>query len=409
MLRALLKEYEDITELNGDSLSYKSHSFTQLYEILPDAFNIRPALSRTEAIRLFSKALRNCRLAGEMGPDALATEAISIQRQALSIPNSKFTLYTKFRALGMGDNPAFKLKWQNTKIRSASKLPRWLRQERYFLNGVGRIDPNHPHSYGHIILECEDRTEERAVDRLTDALQITLGIMNMYETWGRYTLWGNRKWTEGCLWPGPNHFVFNKRKFICTDKVWYNPDYDEEAWNRSPPKMDRILQILPHTRKALKALESHPLRDFLTRSIMLFQDGLTTQDGSRRLLRYWSALEQLYVERDSKSNSNEKVISRCLFDNPNPSLTRWKLTHISKLRNDYVHAGGADGDTHDLCQFLRRIVAAHINYWIFNGQSIENQDALFEFVDLPRNREILKRRRSLIDRRLAALEKWQEG
>src|SRR3546814_849451 len=104
---------------------------------------------------------------------------------------------------------------------------------------------------------------------------------------------------------------------------------------------------------------------------MLLQDGFASRDSSHRLLRYWSALEQLYVEADAKGGSNEKVLDRALFAEGDPTLSRWKLEHIARLRNDYVHAGGAGDDLHHQCQFLRMLLSRHINHWIFEGRSDE--------------------------------------
>lgn len=405
MLSALLREFEAGTEVSATGLSYKNYDSNELYEILPDAFVVKPPVSRSEAIRLFAKALRKCRHADTMTSDDLIREATFIQHRALAVPQVPFTLWTKFRARDMDRAKSFKLQWRGVKLRSAANLPKWLRRGEYLLNGIGRIYPDRPIRYGHVILTCDDRNEERAVDRMMDALQLMLGLLNMYETWGRYTHWGDRNWTEGKLWLGPNQFVFRGRKFRGDEHIWYNPDYDAEAWALHPPDMTRILKVVPWTKKALAALDAHPLRDALVRAIMPFQDGFASRDSSHRLLRYWSALEQLYVEPDAKSGSNEKVIERSLFGERDPQLSRWKLEHIARLRNDYVHAGRSGDDLHDLCQFLRELLARHINYWIFSSGDLSDHSALLQLVKLPGDKSQLQQLRSLVDRRLGFLEK----
>src|SRR3546814_7685108 len=97
----------------------------------------------------------------------------------------KFTMWTKFRAQNMFHTPGFRLEWDGVSIRSAASLPPWLRVEEYLLSGVGRIYPRRPEQFGHIILSCDEREEQRAVDRMMDALQLVLGLANLYETWGR--------------------------------------------------------------------------------------------------------------------------------------------------------------------------------------------------------------------------------
>lgn len=403
-LAALFSAFEEGTELSEHGLRYHRMDFLELYEILPDAFSVRPAISRSEAIALFAQALRDCRHAGPLTADAVIRRAASIQRTRLAVPQRRYTLWTKFRARNMAHSAGFRLNWRGVSVRTASSLPTWLDLNEYFLNGVGQIFPRQPHFYGHIILSCEDRDEDRAVDRMMDALQLILGLTNMYETWGRYSHWGGRNWTEGGLWLGPHQFVFERRNFRGDERVWYNPDFDDAAWDRHPPRMQRVLQIIPRVRRALAALDGHPFCNILTRAIMLLQDGFATRDSSRRLLRYWSALEQLYVEADAKGRSNEKVLERATFADLDPELSTWKLEHIARLRNDYVHAGGSDDDLHPLCQFLRDRLGRHINYWIFNGGDLADHAAMLQFVKLPGDRTTLASMREIIDRRIAFID-----
>lgn len=404
LLRKLLQAFENGTELSPGGLSYQRLDFQELYEILPDAFVVTPAISRSEAIGLFGRALRQCRHAGPLTGDAILSVATALHHTALAVPPSRFTMWTKFRAQGMDHASSLRLAWRGVRVRTAAQLPAWLSLDEYFLIGVGRIFPREPHGYGHIILTCDDRDEDRAVDRMMNSLQLILGLTNLYETWGRHSHWGGRNWTEGGLWLGPNQFVFKGKAFRGEERIWYNPAYDKDAWTRHPPKMQRILQIMRPVRRALTALEQHPLRDNLVRTTMLLQDGFATRDSSHRLLSYWSALEQLYVEAEAKGRSNEKVLERATFAETEPHLSRWKLDHIARLRNDYVHAGGSGDDFHDMCQFLRGLLARHLNHWIMRGQDLADHAALLAFVKLPPERAKLVRMRDTIDRRIAFID-----
>lgn len=404
VLSALLREYEANTELSNTGLSYKRSDFMELYEILPDAFVVSPSIRRQEAINLFSQALRECRRANTLNSEAIVEHARAIHKKALAIPLERYTLWSKFRAKDMAQIRGFMLAWRGVKLRAASRLPAWLELDEYFMNGVGRIYPRKPEFYGHIIVSCDERNEGRAVDRMMDALQLVHGLINLYETWQRRTHWSGRNWTEGALWLGPTQFLFRNREFRGNDRIWYNPDYDEEAWNRFPTSMSRILQVVPIARKALTALDKHPLCEVLVRAIILMQDGFATRDSNHRLLRYWSALEQIYVEIDAKNGSNSKVLERAVFAEIEPKLSKWKLEHIARLRNDYVHAGGSGDDLHQMCQFLRELLARHINHWIFHGQDLDSHSALLQLVDLPSDRAALLQKQEMINRRLTYLD-----
>lgn len=404
MLNELLRAFEAGTTLEAGTLSYQHYDFNELYEILPDAFSVKPTVSRSEAIGLFYKALRACRHAQTMTAAALIEQASALHRQTLAVPLERYSLWSKFRARDMVHSKGFSLNWRGVTLRTTVALPAWMRREDYLLSGVGYIFPEQPEGYGYVIMSCDERDENRAVDRMMDALQLMLGLLNLYESWRRHTHWGGRNWTEGKLWPGPTQFVFRGKAFRGDNRIWFNPDYDEDAWGHLPPDMKRILEVVPWARKALASLDTHPLREVLVRAVMLLQDGLVSRDGSLRLLRYWSALEQLYVEADAKNGSNDKVIERALFGEREAALSRWKLAHIARLRNDYVHAGVSGDDLHDLGQFLRELVVRHINYWIFRGADLADHAAMLQFVKLPSGHAALEQLRILVHRRLALTE-----
>lgn len=82
-LAALFKAFEEGTQLSEHGLSYQLLDFDQLYEILPDAFSVSPAVSRSEAISLFGQALRECRHAGPLTSDAMIECATRIQLSRL--------------------------------------------------------------------------------------------------------------------------------------------------------------------------------------------------------------------------------------------------------------------------------------------------------------------------------------
>src|SRR5437868_2953674 len=93
---------------------------------------------------------------------------------------------------------------------------------------------------------------------------------------------------------GPYQFVFRGRKFLGDEQIWYDPNFTEEAWSMFPVDMGTVLRLVPHIRRALTALANHPLRSVLTRVLHLMQNAMSSRDQSYALLRYWSALEQLY-------------------------------------------------------------------------------------------------------------------
>lgn len=403
-LASLISIYEDGTDVANGSVVYSRidpATARQLTEILPDAFIVTPDLERTASIALFRRALIECRLAGPITPQALMQRAQQINANQRAVPAIDYTLWTKFRASSMAHNRQFRLNWDGVRLRTESTLPRWLDLDEYFLNGFGCINPGLPQYYGYIIGTCSERLPQVSADRIIDAIQLATGLLNLYEGFGRWSFGSGRARPEGRLWLGPYQFLFQRRTSLAGNQVWYDPDHDEEAWTSGALNMNRILPHVPRVRRALEALQDHPLRASLQHAILIMQDGFAARDGSLRLLKYWSALERLYVEDGAKEKSNQKVIERAAFAEHDPRIAKWTLSHIARIRNDYVHSGEGVYNLDAMSQYLKNLLARHINYWIFNGNDFSNHSALLQFVSLPSDPTALQQLRSAIDRRLA--------
>jgi hypothetical protein len=407
---ALLNAFAAETEVIDGVVHFLTFDFDELFEIVQDAFQLPPAFTRRQIRRMLRQALLDCRKAeGKMNEVSLLKRLEELVKGELAQKQVRFTMWTKFRAQQMSFAPGFSIVWNGVRIRSAAGLPAHLRLDEYFLSGHGRIDPRPPVFYGYVILSCDARDEESAVDRMTDALQLFMGVMNLYLRFGQYTHRTGQHWTDGPLWLGPYQFVFREKNFLGEDRIWYNPDYLEEAWNRSAINMAKLLARLPRARKALKQLATHPLRNELIRTILLLQDGMAARDGSHRLLRYWSALEQLYGESDIRSRNTQRIIQRASFAEVDPRLERWKLSHASRLRNEYVHAGGLDNDLDASTEHLRLLLCRHVNHLIFRRGDLRDHAELLEMADLPSDLRRLEERKATIDRRIAYIEGAQSA
>lgn len=401
-LQAFFDDFERrSTVLEGGGLSFASFSdINDREDMLPDAFNIKPPMQRSAAIRLFSKALHKARRDGPLTTESLVARAEQIHRSERAISLKTYTLWTKIRVGGIDQVNGFRFRWNGVSIRTSSRLPKWLTLKTFYNSGVGEVDPSRPEGSGYIIVSCRERQIEDAVDRMLDALQLVLALMNIYEERGRWTLLSGRHWTAGKLRMGPFQFVFEDRVFLGESRIWYDPNYRDDSWNVGLPAFADYLKFVPFVRSALASLATHPLKTVLVTALQLMQDAFETFDGNHRLLRFWAALEKLYVEDWARERSNQKVIDRATFADEDPRLTRWHLGHIARVRNEHVHARGHQDTLEDVGQALRELLTRHILHWIFRGRDFPNHQALLDYVDLPRdNGKLLALKRS-INRRL---------
>jgi hypothetical protein len=385
------------TDVVDGGLRYVRMDFQEWYEIFPDAYEVSPTLDRYQKIALFEEALVNCKKAGKLNSDEVILAANEILLGWKDRPNSRFTLWSKFRAANMLNAENICVSWNDVTIKTSATLPKSLTVDEYFIDRIGRINPQEPSGFGFIILECEDRDQRTAVSRMLDALHLVLGFANMYLTFGDISLVAGYKRPDAPLWNGPYQFVFEGEKFLNESQIWFNPDYEKDCWESFPRQMQDIVKAFKSVEFALSALKNHPLKGVFIDAMASFQEGMISRNSSDRMLRYWGALEQLYVESDIKGRSNEKVIERAIFAESEKELARWKLEHISQLRNRYVHSGSSSDDFHHLCQFLKELVSRHINYFLRKGGHFKNHIEFLNFVQLPSAAPELTRMQELIE------------
>lgn len=182
-LQSFFQYFESIsTVLEGGGISFPAFSASnQFEEILPDAFTVKPALRRSGAIRLFRKALYQARRDGPLTAEAIIERAEKIHRNDRAIPLKKFTLWTKIRVQGMEQTQIAKFQWGGVSIRIVAQLPKWLRLDPFDNSSIGQINPDHPARCGYVILSCQDRMKDDAVDRMFDAINLLMALMNIYE------------------------------------------------------------------------------------------------------------------------------------------------------------------------------------------------------------------------------------
>jgi hypothetical protein len=173
------------------------------------------------------------------------------------------------------------------------------------------------------------------------------------------------------------------------------------VWNRFPKDAKDFVRQAPLIKRALKKLADHPLRAELKASLLLINEGMTSDDLAFRLMRFWSAAEALYAPGEDKVPAR-KLIARLTFaSKASEWLDKIKLERCYHLRNIYVHRGSNDSDNTSLVQHLRELLLHQIYYYLWQGRDLEKHSDLLMMVDLPSAEGALERRRLAIDRRLS--------
>lgn len=390
----LLVELNTSTELNSEgNITFTARDHRDLFFLLADGVAYPESITRTDASDISYRAFLDLRKRGIVDKKPLISEIAKRIGELESKPLKKYTMWTKCRLRQMSLRKGVRFDVEGVRIRTVARLPNWLRLREYFISGVGNINPNVLPFFGFLTFTVEARNENDAAKKIFSAADLFFAIVN---TSRRSVEISVQRVPSAKLWLGPHQFFFENHRFLGEDRVWYNQNYDEEIWNRFPKDANDLIGQAPLIRRVVKVLANHPLGCQLKASLLLINEGMTSDDLAFRLMRFWSAAEALYAPESEKTPAN-KLISRLSFGD---WLHEIKLERSYHLRNMYVHRGTNENDDTSLVQHLRELLLHRIYYYLWNGQDIETHSDLIMMVDLPADEQALERRKLAIDRRL---------
>lgn len=397
LVSKLLAELNAGTAVNADGgITFVAEDYADLFFLLAEGLAYPSDLTRNDASAISYRSFLNLRKKGDVAEKPLVAEIARRIRDLQAEPRAQFTMWSKMRLRQMAFHPTSRFDLDGVSIRTAAHLPQWLQLDEHFISGVGRIFPNQLPFFGYIICTVEARNENEASRRIFNACDLFFAIVNT--AWRSTESWIQRRPTAK-LWLGPNQFFFREKEFIGSDRVWYNPNFDEDEWNLFPADVVQFNRRKSRFRKIINSLSSHPLKSEISSALILISEGMSSRDLSYRLMRFWSALEVLYSKNDDKTNHKTLINRLCYASKNRAWLDRLKIERCYNLRNSYVHRGSQESEDTTLVQHLRELLLGHIYYYIFNGSDILTHDDLLMMVDLPASTDALDRRILAIERR----------
>ena len=156
----LLSELNSGTKLNSDgAIQFTAHDHRDLFYLLADAITYPGSITRRDVSAISYRSFIDLRRLGLVNRKKLISEISIAITNIESMPNKRFTMWTKCRLSQMNFVKGLRFKVDGVLIRTSSHLPKWLRLEEHFLSGFGRINPNDLPFFGYFIISTDARNE----------------------------------------------------------------------------------------------------------------------------------------------------------------------------------------------------------------------------------------------------------
>lgn len=399
----ILAKIAELSHVNDQGrMSWSDFRIDIYFSLAFEAFDISHDMSVREASTIVRRAIIDCRTGGELSTKSVERAIATKTREFFALPTQRYSIATDISVtLPVGINSK-RFRYREVSFEVTKKYPR------YMANGIEPHVSRTPFGkapekrYSLVISRCDGRSEFDATSKVFNAISVFVATANL--AMKDFNILGGEQRPRAILAEGPYHYTFCQMKRLDSD--WYNPDFRSEFWEAKAPQGTKFVNSSKRIRAALARLSKHPLREPLSKTILMMQEGMATHLLSQRTLHYWTAIERLFSS-EGEIVSYEKIIERATFLEPDRKEARLFLKHLASLRNETVHQGKSFDHQHILLEHAAALVRRFVFYLIFNGEDFSGHGEFLETADLPSDRKALKRRQIAIERRINFIEKYR--
>lgn len=189
---------------------------------------------------------------------------------------------------------------------------------------------------------------------------------------------------------GNLHTLHEPEGSLATKDLWYDPKNYKALplYSRSLDE-DRLIKAV---KLCIEKITKAPCKQQITSSLLKYVRALDENDPNNATLKCWSALESILAPN---GENHEKLVDRCAKLYRTPIIEKQHLLSLKKYRNYATHRGDTGNNPPLFCYQAQRHLRALIFFLLENGILFQNISELCEFLDLPRDRNRLRRKITL--------------
>lgn len=240
-----------------------------------------------------------------------------------------------------------------------------------------------------VCIRVTAKSAHEAGNQALDAVDLIRGIWNLFTNLAWRRTFGGRKTPINQFMLGAVHTLHKIDGSLVQDMFWYEPHHFSGKGQATTSKAG-LKKIATAFRKKLSRL---PYRLDIETAILRYTRALDTDDHDASFVKLWSVLEFL---TDTGLASYDKTVKRASYMMKDGAYHRLVLQHLRQHRNRSVH-GGQSGETEETEIYqLKRYVEYLIRFHVGNGFGFNTLSGACEFMDLPADADVLKKRIALM-------------
>ncbi|MGK7912999.1 MAG: hypothetical protein AB4050_16215 [Synechococcus sp.] len=201
-----------------------------------------------------------------------------------------------------------------------------------------------------------------------------------------------------CL--GEIHTIHDHSGMALTQGALLNPKYQRKQPITSQSLKNGFKKI---GRKVFKGIDSYPPadRNKLQDVLIRYVQSLDEADHNTAFLKLWGALESLAT---SSGSNYDPLVRRCSFLFDDREYHSQILEQLKAVRNEAIHAGIVSPTPKHCCLQLQSYFYNLFFYHILNPHIFSCVEEANSFLDLPKDIDILRNKRRLIDRAIKFMD-----
>jgi hypothetical protein len=373
--------------------------FEALLSVLCGYISVPDHWHTDEMVGVIRRGVLDANREGKLNRDDLA---IFINRAASNLVKREqeaYRCWAKISISGPATKEVYRYKLREGTIYLRKNLPLALRLDDYFISGIGHISPDKPEGGAYVIAAGEFRSATQAGSSLSSMMHDFAGTLTYTQIRFRRFFRSGKLRPKAQVMLGDNFYLFQKRKHLTEDHLWYDSNFREDFWQSCRYDFKKLEKSDKFLRYFLASMNNAVSSDILWRSFRVATRAWMSHDLDERLSQLWSAFEILFSRSDRKTDSYEQTVRRASFFSRDRRLARLILMQAGDARNHYLHRRASAPAVSYLADWLSNYYAGVIEWIVFSSIRFESHSRLLDMSELSTDAVVLEEQ--IKDRRLA--------